>query len=181
MAAINPEAAGDFFLLHNVQRYLDPLDHEEPIWFFLPGLLLGTLPWSLLLVPLVHWTWRHRSSLWFSRTKRPPAERACGDSALLNPIRAAAPFAVRSSFFCAFLSERLQESRLHSAGLSLVGDLPWFLLFESAMARPALAARSKSYQKMRGRGLYYAAGWSSPIVTRLPSPVWPARPGAAAS
>jgi len=55
MAVMNPEAAGDFFWLHHVQRYLDPLDHEEPIWFFLPWLLVGTLPWSLLLLPLI---WR---------------------------------------------------------------------------------------------------------------------------
>jgi dolichol-phosphate mannosyltransferase len=52
MASFNPVAAADFFWLHNLQRYLDPLDHEEPWWFFLPGLLLGTLPWSLLLIPL---------------------------------------------------------------------------------------------------------------------------------
>jgi 4-amino-4-deoxy-L-arabinose transferase-like glycosyltransferase len=49
----NPTAAGEFFWLHHVRRYFDPIDHEEPIWFFLPGLLLGTLPWSLALIPLV--------------------------------------------------------------------------------------------------------------------------------
>jgi 4-amino-4-deoxy-L-arabinose transferase-like glycosyltransferase len=53
MAWLNPEAAVDFFWLHNFQRYVAPVDHQEPVWFFLPGLLLGTLPWSLLLVPLV--------------------------------------------------------------------------------------------------------------------------------
>lgn len=46
------EAAGEFFWLHNLQRYLSPFDHAEPIWFFVPILLLGTLPWSLLAVPL---------------------------------------------------------------------------------------------------------------------------------
>jgi 4-amino-4-deoxy-L-arabinose transferase-like glycosyltransferase len=52
MAWTNPTAAGEFFWLHHVQRYLDPIDHGEPFWFFLPGLLLGTLPWSLVLIPL---------------------------------------------------------------------------------------------------------------------------------
>ena len=52
MASSDPVAAADFFWLHNLQRYLDPVDHEEPWWFFLPGLVLGTLPWSLLLIPL---------------------------------------------------------------------------------------------------------------------------------
>jgi hypothetical protein len=55
MCVTNPAAAVDFLWLHNIQRYLDPLDHHEPFWFFLPGLLLGTLPWSLLLWPLGRW------------------------------------------------------------------------------------------------------------------------------
>ncbi len=60
MTVKNPDAAGDFFWLHNVQRYLDPVDHEEPVWFFLPSLLGGTLPWSLLLIPLINWLARRR-------------------------------------------------------------------------------------------------------------------------
>jgi len=51
MAQSAPEAAGTFLWLHNVQRYLAPFDHEKPAWFYLPSLLLGMLPWSLLLVP----------------------------------------------------------------------------------------------------------------------------------
>jgi 4-amino-4-deoxy-L-arabinose transferase-like glycosyltransferase len=66
MAWINPEAAVDFFWLHNFQRYVAPVDHQEPVWFFLPGLLLGTLPWSPLLVPLVR-------GLWKRAQPRPPA------------------------------------------------------------------------------------------------------------
>lgn len=65
----NPQAAGDFFWLHHFQRYLDPIDHEEPVWFFLPGLLLGTLPWSLLLVPFCLWL-AQRSP---GASKQPPA------------------------------------------------------------------------------------------------------------
>lgn len=38
-----------FFLSQNVQRFMAPIDHEEPIWFFLPQLFLGTMPWCLLL------------------------------------------------------------------------------------------------------------------------------------
>ena len=49
----DPAFAGDFFWTHNVVRYVNPLDHEEPPWFFLPSLLVGMLPWSMLLVPLV--------------------------------------------------------------------------------------------------------------------------------
>jgi 4-amino-4-deoxy-L-arabinose transferase-like glycosyltransferase len=53
MAASAPEAAGSFFWLHNLLRYLAPLDHEKPAWFYLPSLLLGMLPWTLLLAPMV--------------------------------------------------------------------------------------------------------------------------------
>ncbi len=54
--------AGYFFWTHNVVRFVAPFDHEEPFWFHLPGLLLGLLPWSLLLPGLVgsifrRWPW----------------------------------------------------------------------------------------------------------------------------
>jgi dolichol-phosphate mannosyltransferase len=41
--------AASFFWKHNVVRFLAPFDHVEPVWFYLPGLLLGMLPWTLLL------------------------------------------------------------------------------------------------------------------------------------
>src|SRR6476660_2217764 len=48
-----PEFGGYFFWFHNVRRYVDPFDHAKPVWFYLPQLLVGLLPWTLLLVPLV--------------------------------------------------------------------------------------------------------------------------------
>src|SRR5207237_5910008 len=33
------------------RRCLDPVDHARPGWFYLPGLVVGMLPWTLL-VPL---------------------------------------------------------------------------------------------------------------------------------
>jgi dolichol-phosphate mannosyltransferase len=45
----------DFFWTHNVVRFVSPLDHEEPFWYFLPGLLAGMLPWTLLLPSLGMW------------------------------------------------------------------------------------------------------------------------------
>jgi dolichol-phosphate mannosyltransferase len=44
--------AEHFFWKHHVQRFVEPFDHVKPFWFYLPDLILGTLPWSLLLVPL---------------------------------------------------------------------------------------------------------------------------------
>jgi 4-amino-4-deoxy-L-arabinose transferase-like glycosyltransferase len=55
-----PEFARYFFWTHNVVRFVAPFDHTEPFWFHLPGLLLGMLPWSLL-VPGLVWFYSQRS------------------------------------------------------------------------------------------------------------------------
>jgi 4-amino-4-deoxy-L-arabinose transferase-like glycosyltransferase len=44
-----PAFAYTFFWRHHVERFLAPFDHEKPAWFYLPGLLAGLLPWTLLL------------------------------------------------------------------------------------------------------------------------------------
>jgi dolichol-phosphate mannosyltransferase len=49
VTAREPEFAAYFFWRHNVVRFLVPFDHGKPVWFHLPGLLLGMLPWALLL------------------------------------------------------------------------------------------------------------------------------------
>jgi dolichol-phosphate mannosyltransferase len=51
--AAAPEFGRYFFWTHNVVRFLAPFDHQEPAWFFLPGLFLGMLPWTLLLPGLI--------------------------------------------------------------------------------------------------------------------------------
>ncbi|MBI1831959.1 MAG: glycosyltransferase [Planctomycetes bacterium] len=58
MAVQAPSAAGSFLWLHNLARYFSPIDHEKPAWFYAPGLLLGMLPWTLLLIPLGPYLWR---------------------------------------------------------------------------------------------------------------------------
>lgn len=47
-----PDFAGHFFWRHNVVRFLAPFDHARPVWYYLPGLLLGLMPWALL-VPVL--------------------------------------------------------------------------------------------------------------------------------
>jgi 4-amino-4-deoxy-L-arabinose transferase-like glycosyltransferase len=44
-----PDFAYAFFWRHHVERFLTPFDHEKPAWFYLPGLLAGMLPWTMLL------------------------------------------------------------------------------------------------------------------------------------
>ncbi|MCI0464274.1 MAG: glycosyltransferase family 39 protein [Gemmataceae bacterium] len=48
-----PEFAQHFLWEHNVVRFVDPFDHQEPVWFYIPLLLLGLLPGVLLLVPFL--------------------------------------------------------------------------------------------------------------------------------
>jgi 4-amino-4-deoxy-L-arabinose transferase-like glycosyltransferase len=53
MLVRDPGFADYFFLRHNVDRFLEPFDHVEPVWFFVPELVLGLFPWTLLLPGLV--------------------------------------------------------------------------------------------------------------------------------
>jgi 4-amino-4-deoxy-L-arabinose transferase-like glycosyltransferase len=48
-----PDFAGYFFWKHNVVRFLTPFDHARPVWYYLPGLLAGLLPWTLLVPGLL--------------------------------------------------------------------------------------------------------------------------------
>jgi 4-amino-4-deoxy-L-arabinose transferase-like glycosyltransferase len=64
----HPRAAAEFFWLHNVVRFVEPFDHAKPFWFHLPGLVLGMLPWTLLLWPLGRFLLRRAAA-----GRRPPA------------------------------------------------------------------------------------------------------------
>ena len=53
MAWRDPIFLREFFWTHHVvMRFLRPL-HEEPAWFYVPALLVGMLPWTLLLPAVV--------------------------------------------------------------------------------------------------------------------------------
>lgn len=43
-----PEFASYFLWKHNVQRFAQPFDHQYPVWFYVPILLAGMLPVTLL-------------------------------------------------------------------------------------------------------------------------------------
>ena len=45
-----PEFLWHFFWKHNIQRFMQPFDHLRPVWFYVPVLLAGLLPGTLLLV-----------------------------------------------------------------------------------------------------------------------------------
>jgi dolichol-phosphate mannosyltransferase len=67
---LDPGAAGEFFWQHNLVRFWAPFDHAKPVWFYLPSLFVGMLPWSLLLVPLFQMLARRSGT---APTQQPPA------------------------------------------------------------------------------------------------------------
>jgi dolichol-phosphate mannosyltransferase len=54
-----PEFVDCFFWAHNVVQFAAPFNHAKPMWFYLPGLLAGMLPWALLWPGLVRFLARH--------------------------------------------------------------------------------------------------------------------------
>jgi dolichol-phosphate mannosyltransferase len=61
LAVRDPSFVSYFFWKHNLLRYVDPFDHAKPIWFYVDEILLGMLPWSLLLAPMVIFLCRRRN------------------------------------------------------------------------------------------------------------------------
>jgi 4-amino-4-deoxy-L-arabinose transferase-like glycosyltransferase len=53
VAVLDPSFVQYFVWIHHVQRVLDPIDHPQPFWYYGPLLLLGMMPWTLLLPGLV--------------------------------------------------------------------------------------------------------------------------------
>ncbi len=46
----NPEFVEFFVFKQHVARFLSPDEHQQPLWFFVPIIFAGTLPWSLCIV-----------------------------------------------------------------------------------------------------------------------------------
>ena len=55
VSARNPEFVNFFVIEQHVDRFLRPHEHQQPLWFFVPILVAGFLPWSafVLLAPRV--------------------------------------------------------------------------------------------------------------------------------
>jgi 4-amino-4-deoxy-L-arabinose transferase-like glycosyltransferase len=60
VTASDPAFIEYFFWKHNVERFVTPFDHQEPFWFYLPEILGGMLPWTLLLPWIVYKLFRRR-------------------------------------------------------------------------------------------------------------------------
>jgi 4-amino-4-deoxy-L-arabinose transferase-like glycosyltransferase len=53
VAIRDPAFVHYFVWTHHIRRFLDPIDHPQPFWYYVPLLMLGMLPWTLLLPGLV--------------------------------------------------------------------------------------------------------------------------------
>jgi 4-amino-4-deoxy-L-arabinose transferase-like glycosyltransferase len=60
VSARNPEFAHFFFIVQHFQRYLHTagFDRYQPVWFFIPVLIIGFLPWTTLLPSAFLRSWR---------------------------------------------------------------------------------------------------------------------------
>jgi 4-amino-4-deoxy-L-arabinose transferase-like glycosyltransferase len=135
-----PQFLGHFFWQHNVMRFLQPFDHLQPIWYYVPILLAGLLPGTILFFAYFRSLLRGESSQESSRhtpcavssigTRRVPATLAggfwllaglwcvfffsCSGSKLPTYILPAYPF------LCLALGEFVARSRWHSANATRV-------------------------------------------------------------
>lgn len=66
--AVRPEFARYFFWEHHVGRFLSGANHRQPLLFYMPVILLGCIPWTLLLFPAVRLLWDQRTHV---RSLRP--------------------------------------------------------------------------------------------------------------
>jgi 4-amino-4-deoxy-L-arabinose transferase-like glycosyltransferase len=67
----NPEFPHYFFIHEHFQRFLTTVHHRvEPLWFFLPVLVLGLLPWTTLVPTALTLAWREEADTHGFRGRR---------------------------------------------------------------------------------------------------------------
>ena len=78
LCVARPDFAWHFLWEHNVVRFLQPFDHLEPIWYYLPLLALATLPVTLLILPFVRYLGTADSKTAATRTNELGFALLCG-------------------------------------------------------------------------------------------------------
>lgn len=144
----DPTFAEYFFWKHHVLRYVSPFDHPKPFWFYLPDLMAGTLPWSLLLAPIAAQMWRDRQLLLRRRASASAFPflsaiwcvaffSASGCKRVGYILPAFAPLALA---FGVYLDRWLSERRQALAPSSLAAALPLTVVLFGMAATVGLAA-----------------------------------------
>lgn len=63
VAVRDPDFIEYFFWKHHVERYVAPFDHAKPVWYYVPDVLLGMLPWTLVLPFVLRRAWATRHAV----------------------------------------------------------------------------------------------------------------------
>ncbi|MDB5311430.1 MAG: glycosyltransferase family 39 protein [Gemmataceae bacterium] len=154
-----PEFLKHFFWEHNVLRFLQPFDHLQPVWYYVPILLAGLLPGTLLLAA---YGWKllaggpddaeRRSSaggFWLLAGGWCVFFFSCSGSKLPTYILPAYPF------LCLALGEFVARSRWNTAASTRLAvgamaclvlfvhhvGVPWYAKERSPFGRPDLVGR----------------------------------------
>jgi hypothetical protein len=154
-----PEFARYFLWEHNVLRFVAPFDHLRGVWFYVPIVLFGLLPGTLLLVPFLRFLMTGRSSAADRRTPALGFLVAAGGWCLLFftlsgcklPTYVLPAFPVLTLTLGYFLAQsRWSDSKLPPVVASccfvflMVGHhvvLPWYAGHRSPVREPEVFAR----------------------------------------
>jgi 4-amino-4-deoxy-L-arabinose transferase-like glycosyltransferase len=82
-----PEFLRHFFWDHNVMRFLQPFDHLQPVWYYVPILLGGFLPGVVLALPYL----RSLLQLEGEKRRKGDKERVATDPISLSPLLPLSP------------------------------------------------------------------------------------------
>jgi 4-amino-4-deoxy-L-arabinose transferase-like glycosyltransferase len=152
-----PEFGVYFFIKHNVQRFLAPFDHLEPIWYYAPILLGGLLPATLLARRFAAWLLSGDPANAKCRT---PEFGFCllaggwcvvffslsGSKLPTYIMPAFAPLALAAGYFCTLKPSRRGGWVIATWALLLFGShtviLPWYADFRSPMGGRANELRT---------------------------------------
>jgi len=152
MGIQQPEFLRYFFWEHNVLRFVKPFDHLQPVWYYVPVLLLGFLPGVVLGVPYLR-----------SLLKGEPTRSPAGGFWLLAGLWCVAFFSISGGKLptyilpaypplCLALGEFVARTKWNTSWLTrgllgtfavLIGvvhfvALPWYAKERSPMGRPEL-------------------------------------------
>ncbi len=150
-----PQFLGHFFWQHNVMRFLQPFDHLQPIWYYVPILLAGLLPGTILFVAYFRGLMRAdgrvsvAGGFWLLAGLWCVFFFSCSGSKLPTYILPAYPF------LCLALGEFVARTRWHAAVSTrgMVGamaafvlcvhhfGMPWYAKERSPFGRPELVER----------------------------------------